>query len=164
MTSSDFRRGAALLVVALAACGAEGAGRADSDANDSQQETSAQEVRACDVLDLGDASRVIGAGTEHPGGDTEQRTCMYVNPGIATLAIQLGPADYYDQVTILPPHTPVQVGDRGRSNVQETGAIAVQFVSGEHSATLALQPLGDPRADYLDLLVSAARAVAQRLP
>jgi hypothetical protein len=122
-----------------------------------------QEVRACDVLDIQGAGRVIGPGTEHPGGDTEQLTCLHSNPGVAMLTIQLWPAESYDQVTILKPHTPVQIGDKARYNVEKTGAVAVQLVTGSHSVTLSVRPMGKSRTDYLEPLLSAAREVAVRL-
>lgn len=122
-----------------------------------------QEVRACQVLDLQGASRVIGPGTEHPGGDTEQLMCLYSNPGIAMLTIHLWPAESFDQMSILKPHTPVQIGDQARYNVQKTGVVAVQLVTGSHSVTLNVQPMGKPKTDYLEPLLSAAREVAARL-
>jgi hypothetical protein len=129
-----------------------------------QQAGASPEVRACDLLTLDGATRVIGSGTEHPGGDTERLTCMYSNPGVAMLTIQLGSAAQYDQVTIMQPHTAVEIGDRGRSNVQSNGVASVQFVKGAHSATLSAQPLGSAQADYLEPLVAAAREAAGRLP
>ncbi|MDH5348770.1 MAG: hypothetical protein OEW13_12785, partial [Nitrospira sp.] len=109
------------------------------------------------------ASRVIRPSTEHPGGDTEQLTCLYSNPGVAMLTIQLWPAESYDQMTILKPHTPVQIGDKARYNVQKTGVVAVQLVTGSHSVTLNVQPMSKPKTDYLEPLLSAAREVATRL-
>ena len=122
-----------------------------------------QEVRACEMLDLQGASRVIGPGAEHPGGDTEQGMCLYSSPGVAMLTIQLWLAEYYDRVTILQPHTAVKIGDKARYNVQKTGVTAVQFVTGGHSVMLNVQPMGKPKTDYLEPLLSAAREVAARL-
>lgn len=154
MTFSYAKLGVPLLFLALVAAMANGL----------PQAWAGQEVRACDVLDLQGASRVIGPGTEHPGGDTEPLTCLYSNPGLAMLTIQLWPAESYDQVTILQPHTPVKIGDKARYNVQENGVVAVQLVTGSHSATLNVQPMGKPKTDYLEPLLSAAREVAARLP
>ena len=128
-----------------------------------QQAWAGQEVRACEILDLRSASRVIGPGAEHPGGDAERDMCLYSSPGVAMLTIQLWPAASYDQVTILKPHTPVQIGDKARYNVQKTGVVAVQLVKGSHSVTLNVQPMGKPKTDYLEPLLSAAREVAARL-
>lgn len=133
-------------------------------ANGLPQAWAGQEIRACNVLDLQGASRVIGPGTEHPGGDTEPLTCLYSNPGVAMLTIQLWPAASYDQVTILQPHTAVKIGDKARYNVQKNGVVAVQLVKGSHSVTLNVQPMGKPKTDYLEPLLSAAREVAARLP
>ncbi|MGI9628750.1 MAG: hypothetical protein ACR2QM_18085 [Longimicrobiales bacterium] len=164
MSYSHIGTGAALSLMAVLACGAERAEEASSGVEVAQPGVSGQEVRACDVLDLEAASRTIGPGTEHPGGDTEAGTCLYSNPGVAMLTLQIGPAELYDQVSIQQPHTSVRIGDRGRHNVQVTGVVAVQFVAGAYSATLGVQPMGEPDADYLEPLLSVARAVADRLP
>jgi len=66
-------------------------------------------------------------------------------------------------MTILKPHTPVQIGDKARYNVQKTGVVAVQLVTGSHSVTLNVQPMSKPKTDYLEPLLSAAREVATRL-
>ncbi len=132
-------------------------------ANGSHRGWAEQEVRACDVLDLQGASRVIGPGAEHASGDTEQDLCQYSSPGVAMLTIQLWQAEYYDRMTILKPHTSVQIGDKARYNVQKTGVVAVQFVKGSHSVTLNVQPMGKPKTEYLEPLLSAAREVAARL-
>lgn len=122
-----------------------------------------QAVRACDVLDLATAAGVIGADTEHPGGDTEESTCLYSNAGTAILTLQLGSVELYDQISILKPHTAVSIGQRARYNVQPNGAIGVQFIEGAHSATLSVQPIGASRTDYLASMLTAARTVAERL-
>lgn len=127
------------------------------------QSTAAQDIRACSLLTLEAATRVLGSGTEQPG-DTEQLTCIYSNPGVGMLTIQLGSAAQYDQITIMQPHAVVEIGDRGRSNVQSNGVVSVQFVKGAHSATLSAQPLGSTQADYLAPLVAAAREAAGRMP
>ena len=145
-----------LLVLVLTACGAGGADETRSDGDVAQQGTAGKEVRACDVLDVETAGQVIGSDTENAGGDTEQFICVYSNPGVATLTLQLGSVELYDQVTILEPHTSVQIGEKARYNVQETGVVAVQFAAGDHSATLSVQPIGDSETDYLEPLISAA--------
>jgi hypothetical protein len=153
MTLSYAKLIVPLLVLALVVSVAEGV----------QQGWAGQEVRACNVLDIQGASRVIGLGTEHPGGDTEPLTCLYSNPGVAMLTIQLWPSESYDQVIILKPHTPVQIGDKARYNVEKTGAVAVQLVTGAHSVTLSVRPMGKSQTDYLEPLLSAAREAAARL-
>ncbi|GKS65872.1 hypothetical protein YTPLAS72_31760 [Nitrospira sp.] len=128
-----------------------------------QQAWAGQEVRACEVLDFQGASRVIGPGAVHPGGDAGRDMCLCSCPGVAMLTIQLWPAEYYDRVTILQPHTAVKIGDKARYNVQKTGVVAVQLVKGSHSVTLNVQPMGKPKTNYLEPLLSAAREVAARL-
>ena len=168
MTTSFTRIGVALSLVALVACGPEKPSASQLGGDPAAQgETivaASQPVRACELVDLTTATRVIGSGTEHPGGDTEQETCMYVNPGVAMLTIQIGRAELYDQITILPPHTPAQIGERGRHTVQPTGTVAVQFVKGRYSVTLSTQPLSASDSAYLDALLATAREAANRLP
>ena len=158
--------GAMLSVIVLAACGAEPAENSQpaGDVAALSGGTSGQIIRACDLLDLTAATRVIGSGTEQPGGDMEELTCMYSNPGVAVLTIQLGGAELYDQITILPPHTSVQIGDQGRYNVQGTGTAAVQFAKGAYSVTISVQPFGTSQAAYMESLLAAAREAAGRLP
>lgn len=149
----------ALALVLLTACGTEAA----TEGSEPSGGVASEEVRACALLDLTAATQVLGAGTEHPGGDTEAGTCVYVNPGVAMLTIQLGSGDLYDRITIMPPHTPVSIGDEGRHNVQENGAAAVQFRQGDHSVTVSVQPIGEDPG-YLEAVISAARNAATRLP
>lgn len=155
---------AALSLAVLAACGAD----RPADANSAQTPgaSSSQEVRACHLIDLAAATAVIGAGTEHPGGDTERDTCIYSNPGVAMLTIQTGDAQLYDRITIPEPHTPAALGDRGRQSVQPSGRIAVQFAKGNYSVTIGVQPIGtnNGRPDYLPLVLSAAQQAAALLP
>ena len=156
-----------VLVVGLEGCGGgtveEPRPGGEAAAASSAPPAAARDVRACAVLDLAAATRIIGQGTEHPGGDTEAGTCMYVNPGVATLTFQLGPAGQYDQITILQPHTPVEIGERGRYNV-DGSVVAVQFVKGAYSATLSARPISRSQSDYLQPALSGAREVAGRLP
>ncbi|MBX3319641.1 MAG: hypothetical protein KF890_07155 [Nitrospira sp.] len=153
MTLSYAKLGWALLILTLVI----------SVANGLHPSWASRQVRACEVLDLQGAGRVIGPGAEHPGGDTERDMCLYSSPGVAMLTVQLWSAEYYDRVTILQPHTAVKIGDKARYNVQKTGVVAVQLVKGSHSVTLNVQPMGKPKTDYLEPLLSAAREVAARL-
>lgn len=121
-------------------------------------------IRACNVLDLSAARTAIGSSAELPGGDVEEQTCQYVNPGIATLTIQIGTAQLYDQVTILQPHTATPIGDRARYNVQASGAVALQFVKGDYSATISINPIGSSPPDYLNAVLAAGQTAASMLP
>ena len=168
MTRSHVGLGAVLPAVALAVCGVGAAADArsgdDVAVHSAPAELSGQDVRACDLLDLEGAIRVIGPDAEPHGGDTAELICMYSDPGVVLLTLQLGRAELYDQITILPPHTPVQIGSTGRYNVQENGTAAVQFAKGNYSVTLSAQPMGSTQAQYLDPLISVAREAAGRLP
>ena len=168
MARSYVKPGVLLSLLALAACGADSAEQGRSNGalatRVASQSSAAQSVRACEIVDLATAAQILGPGAEHPGGDTEELTCIYSSPGVALLTVQLGDADLYDQITILPPHTSVDIGDRGRYNIQETGAIAVQFAKGAYSVTLGVQPIGAGDGEFLEPLLSVAREVAGRLP
>lgn len=168
MARSCAGLGALLSIIAIAGCGADPADDSRSgrevEAVTRGQEGSAQPVRACGLLDLAAATRVIGSGTEHLGEDEEELTCLYSNPGVATLNAQLGTAELYEQITIMQPHTSVEIGGKGRYNVQETGAVAVQFAKGAYSMTLSVQPIGTSETAYLERLLSAAREAASRMP
>ncbi|NNM32064.1 MAG: hypothetical protein HKO53_03315 [Gemmatimonadetes bacterium] len=144
-----------VLISALAACGAADAAE--------QPDGIEQAVRACELLSLADATRIIGPGTEHPGGDTEEWTCIYSNPGVALLTVQLGPAASYDEIMIPQPHAALDVGARGRYNTQDNGVAAVQFVSGDYAVTLGARPIGSTDTDLLDPLMAAAREIASAL-
>lgn len=157
--------GVALAASILVSCGAEPAREARSEGDVAAPASSQQAaVRACDLLDLEAATRVIGSGTEHPGGDAEEGVCIYSNPGVAMLTLRVGPAELYDEVTIMRPHTSVQIGRQGRYNVQDAGAAAVQFVQGVYSVTLSVQPIGRSQTEYLEPLLTAAREAADRVP
>ncbi len=155
----------ATLLLLLTACGAGPPADSPADqANPGSSAAASPTVRACDLLDLAAATSLLGAGTEHPGDDTERDACTYSRAGVAMLTILIGSADLYDQVTIAPPHTPAAIGDRGRHNVQGSGAVSVQFVKGAYSVTINIQPIGSAAQDYLDPLLATAQEVAGALP
>lgn len=165
MTRVPSPSGAVLLAALLLACGGEPAdGSAQVPAPAPGTSVAAGELRACNLLTLEDATRVMGADTERPGGDTEQASCTYSRPGVAMMTVQLWGADDYDRATIMPPHVAQAIGDRGRSHVAANGATSVQFVKGAHSVTIALTPLGQDDTAYLEPLLAAAREAAARIP
>ena len=65
----------ALAVAASVGCGPEPSNGAQLGGNQAVPPgggaTSSGSVRACELVDLNDATSVLGSGTEHPGGDTE---------------------------------------------------------------------------------------------
>lgn len=168
MTASSMRCTTAVFLVVFVACGAEPPPASSVGGSQSvpgaAATSSSRSVRACDLLDLATATTVIGSGTELPGGDAEQETCVYANPGVAILTIQIGRAQLYDQVTIAQPHTAATIGDRGRYNVQPSGAVAIQFVKGAYSVTISVQPIGSAVQAYEAPLMSAAQGAAGLLP
>jgi hypothetical protein len=69
----------------------------------------------------------------------------------------------YDQASILQPHTPVNVGEEGRSNIDTNGVTALQFVQGGSSVTMSVRPSSASDRNYLDALVTVGNRVAERL-
>lgn len=163
MIRSSIRRRALLGALLMAACGgdpADGAGQVP----DPGASVAAGELRACNLLTLEGATRIMGEDTERPGEDTEQASCTYSRPGSAIMTFQIWGADDYDRMTIMPPHTPQAIGERGRSNVAENGATAVQFVKGRYSFTMSATPIGREPPDYLAAMVAVAQEIATRIP
>ncbi|MCG8469081.1 MAG: hypothetical protein MJB57_12900 [Gemmatimonadetes bacterium] len=121
----------------------------------------------CTMVDLATVETLLGSGAVDAaeGDDSAPDVCVFQGPeGWALLTIMRHPADLYDQITIRRPHTPAEVGDRGRYNVDEaTGAVAVQFVKGDASVTLSLQMLSEREGDFVAPMLDVARAVADRV-
>ncbi|MEZ4376909.1 MAG: hypothetical protein R3B35_01330 [Gemmatimonadales bacterium] len=156
-----------LLALLLAACGGEPAdGSAQVPAAPPQPGTSvaAGTLRACDLLTLEGATRVMGTDTERPADDTEQASCTYSRPGVAMMTLQIWGAEDYDRATIMQPHVAQAIGERGRSHVAENGATSVQFVQGTHSITMSVTPFGRGPTNFLGPMVTLAREIATRIP
>lgn len=121
-------------------------------------------IADCELLDVADVEAVVGSPVTDVSGDEGQMQCFFVggSPQVS-LTILVNARDYYDQVSILEPHTPVDVGEQGRSNVDTNGVHAVQFVQGDKSATLALTATQSSDRAYLAGLIEIARIVAARL-
>lgn len=118
----------------------------------------------CRLLSVADVERVLGPGVNDLSGDDAESQCYFlVGSSQATFIVQIGSRDYYDDVSILKPHTPVDVGERGRSNVDTNGVAAVQFVQGDKSVTLSLRSTRKDGRDNLDALITLAKAAAARL-
>jgi len=144
----------ALLTMAGWACPAE---------SGSSGRASAQQLRACELVDLPAARTIIGAEATNPS-DTEDTTCVYVNPGVAMLSIRIDAGDLYDRLTISLPHTPQAIGEQGRSHVDINGAASVQFLQGGLSITIGVTPIGAGDAvDYLPALLSGAQGAAAKI-
>ena len=130
----------------------------------SPEKVEGQEPRACDLVGLTDAAAVIGGDAMSPG-DTEQTSCMYLNPGVAILTIRMDRAEFYDQLPISTPHAPESVGERGRSHRRDSGGAVLQFVKGGWSVTLDANPMGGANdVDYHPALVNVAQLAETRLP
>jgi hypothetical protein len=79
------------------------------------------------------------------------------------MTIQRSSADFYDMVSIPQPHTPTDIGDQGRYNVDEGGSASIQFVIGDSSVMISVRVFSERDGDYLPALLDLARAVADRL-
>ncbi len=94
----------------------------------------------CELLSVADAELVLGPSVSDLSGEDAASQCMFIGGSPqGAFVIQFGSRDYYNQVTILPPHTPADIGDEGRSNVDNNGVIALQFVQGDRSVTMPVR-------------------------
>lgn len=119
----------------------------------------------CPKLSVAEAEGVLGPGvTDITSADDAEFQCFFLGgEPQGSLIIQFGDRGYYQQVSILQPHAPVDVGDEGRSNVDTNGVTAVQFVKGNSSVTMTARSTAPSGGNYLDPLVEAARLIAERL-
>ena len=118
----------------------------------------------CTWLSVADAESVLGSGVTDVSGEDAPTQCFFVGGSPhGTLIVQFGSREDYDRTTILQPHAPVDVGERGRSNVDSTGTTAVQFMQGGKSVILAARSSQPGKREYLDALIDVARVIAGRL-
>ena len=150
--------GLAVLAVGGWACPADG----PATAGGSGAATEVAQLRACELVNLAAARAIIGADATNPG-DTEETTCIYVNPGVAMLTIRIDTGDMYDRLTISTPHTPQAIGEKGRSHAGSNGNVSVQFLQGGMSVTMGANPIGVDPVDYMPALLDGARAAAERI-
>ena len=122
-------------------------------------------VRAdCELLSAADAEQVLGPNVTDLSGDDSQLQCMFLGgEPQGTFIVQFNPREYYHQATILEPHTPADVGEEGRSNVDTNGITALQFVQGDQSVTMSVRPVSCSDRDYLDALIRVGSRLAERL-
>ena len=110
------------------------------------------------------SASVIGGDAMNPG-DTEETSCIYLNPGVAILTVRIDTAELYDQLPIGTPHTAETVGERGRSLRRDSGGAAVQFLKGPVSIVLDANPVAQSDGvNYYPALINAARMAEARLP
>ena len=118
----------------------------------------------CELLSASDAELVLGLGITDLTGDDAEFQCMFLGGSPqGTLIVQFADAGYYDQASILPPHTPQDVGDRGRSNIDTNGITALQFVKGNKTVTMSARSSSASDRDYLDAMVEIGNRIAERL-
>lgn len=124
-----------------------------------------QEPVACELVDAASAEAVLGSDAVDFGGSAAPGVCRYDNADHSlVMMVQILPAGLYD-VSPINPHTPVDIGDRGRYGVGASGTAHVQFAKGEFSVTLRVTPMhGPPATDLVDPLIAVARIAAERLP
>ena len=118
----------------------------------------------CELLSSSDAELVLGPGITDLTGDDSGFQCMFLGGSPqGTFTVQFADRAYYDQASILEPHTPHDVGDRARSNVDTNGITALQFVKGNMTVTMSVRPSSASDRDYLTALVTVGNRVAERL-
>lgn len=115
---------------------------------------------ACDLVDLAAAEAVLGANPMRMSDDTTPDICMYMKAdGSATLMAQVFSHEMYD-ATPIHPRTPVEIGDRGQYNEDESGTAIVQFAKGEYSMRISVTARSVPNGSYLPALLDVARSAA----
>ena len=118
---------------------------------------------ACDLVDVATAETVLASEVQDMTVDPATFCSFISTTTSANFSVRVDPADMYDIMTIQQPHTPVDVGDRGRYHEFERGGAAVQFAKGSRSVTLAVTPGGDRETDFLPALLAAAKSIADKL-
>lgn len=99
------------------------------------------------------------------GDGSEESTCIYQGPdNWALMTIQVSSADFYDVVSIQQSHTAVNIGDKGRSNVDEAGNAAVQFVKGDSSVMISIRVFSQRDNGYAAALIRVATEAAEKMP
>jgi hypothetical protein len=117
-----------------------------------------------ELLSVADAELVLGPNVMDLSGDDAEFQCLFLGGSPqGTFIVQFNPRDYYEQATILEPHTPADVGEQGRTNVDTNGVTALQFVQGDRSVTMSVRPAASGEPDYLDKLVTVGKRLAERL-
>ena len=118
----------------------------------------------CELLSAADAELVLGPGITDLSGEDADFQCMFLGGSPqGTLIVQFADRDYYEQASILEPHTPADVGEQGRSNVDSNGITALQFVQGDRTVTMSARSSAPGDRDYLDALVTVGKRIAERL-
>lgn len=118
---------------------------------------------SCELVDLETAKRVLGAEIIDTTTDPASFCLFLSTTTAAQFSVRKDTDAVYDQITIPQPFTPVDIGERARYHRYPKGGVAVQFVSGESSVTLAVRILRDDGRDYLELLLDIAREIAAKL-
>lgn len=118
----------------------------------------------CQLLTMSDAESVLGPNVTDLTGEDFEFQCYFLGGDPqGTFIVQFADRAYYEQASILQPHTPVDVGEEGRSNVDTNGITALQFVQGDSTVTMSVRPSSASDRNYLDALVAVGRRVAERL-
>ena len=124
-----------------------------------------QEPVACELVDQSSAETILGSDAINVGGTAVPSVCRYQNAeGNLVFIVQILIAEMYD-VSPINPQTAVDIGDRGRFGVGDSGTANVQFAKGNVSVTLRVTPTsGPPASALMDPLLEVARIAADRLP
>ncbi len=118
----------------------------------------------CKMLSVTDAELVLGSGVQDLSGDDSEFQCLFLGGSPqGTFIVQFAERANYDVASIIEPHTPQNVGEKGRSNIDTNGLTALQFVQGDKTVTMSVRSSSGSSPDYLDALVSVGMRLAERL-
>ena len=118
----------------------------------------------CELLSTADAELVLGPNVMDLSGDDADFQCLFLGGAPqGTFTVQFADRAYYAQASILQPHSPVDVGEEGRSNVDTNGVTALQFVQGDRTVTMSVRPSSNSDRDYLGALETVGTRIADRL-
>ena len=118
----------------------------------------------CEFVTFDEAQRVLGNDIADLSGDDASTQCFFLsNSTSAMFIIQINNREYFESVTLQEPFEDEDIGEEGRSRVEDNGAAAIQFLQGDYSITMTVRPTTAGDADYLATLREVAARAAARL-
>lgn len=125
---------------------------------------SIQAFAQCEFITFDEAQRVLGNDISDLSGDDASTQCFFLsNSTSAMFIIQINNREYFESVTLQEPFEVEEIGEEGRSRIEDNGAAAVQFVQGDLSVTMSVRPTIAGDTDYLAILRDVAARAAARL-
>ena len=123
----------------------------------------AQSATACELVKQATIKEVLGPDIVDTTVDPAS-FCLFISSTTAAqFSVRTDTRVVYQQISIPKPFTSTEVGERGRYHKYPKGGVAVQFVQGDVSVTLAVRLITNDGRDYLPMLLDIARAVAAKL-